>query len=83
MKSKPKERGKLHKAELQESAKCSAINVTALCRAAKWCCTQARATHMPVLGQGIHPEVRAYRLFNLLCLTSAVLLDHLGLQKHS
>lgn len=82
MKSKLKERGKLHKAEQQESAKCSAVNLTVLCRATKWCCTQARITHMPLLGQEIHPEVRAYRLFNLLPHTLAVLLDHLGLQKH-
>lgn len=84
MKSKPKEKGKLHKAEQQESAKHSAINLTVLRTAMKWCCTQARITHMPVLGQKeIHPEVRAYRLFYLLHHTLAVLLDHLGLQKYT
>lgn len=84
MKSKPKERAKLHKAEQQESAKGSAVNLTVLCRATKWCCTQATITHMSMLGQKeIHTEVRAYRLFNLLPHTLAVLLDHLGLQKHS
>lgn len=59
MKSKPKERGKLYKAEQQESAKYSAVNVAVLCRATKWCCTQARITHTSMLGQKeIDPEVR-------------------------
>lgn len=88
MKLKLKEGKKLYKEDSKHQQLALAVNITGFFaivrKTIKCCCTQARITHMPMLGQEeIHPEIRGCRLFNLLPHTLTFSLDHPGPEKHS
>lgn len=92
MKSKPKKRGKLRAKKEGKVTQSRTARVSKKLSSKSYSFVQGyqvvlhtskNNTHACARSEGDTPEVRAHRLFNLLPHTLAVLLDHLGLQKHS